>query len=102
MLLPFIMYIGAVIALSIGASALANPATIMQQSFGSIHIIGGILFFGVGYAIQRINKTHKELVSWKAELNAKQNAKAKTESPKPNNMSSAKIHENNTVKNQNN
>ncbi|MCK5034427.1 MAG: hypothetical protein KAS73_00925 [Candidatus Sabulitectum sp.] len=82
MLLPFILYVAAVIALAMGASALANPETIMQQTFGSIHIIGGILFFGVGYAVQRINKTHKELVSWKADIKAKQVAKTKAEAKK--------------------
>ena len=82
MILAAILYIGAVIALLQGVPVLIDANTIMQQNFGAIHVLGGLIMFGVAFAIQRIEHFGKELVSWKKDLKIKQEAKVKTEAKK--------------------
>lgn len=79
MILAAVLYISAVIALLQGVPALLDANTIMQQNFGAVHILGGLIMFGVAFAIQRIEHFGKELTSWKKDLKIKQEAKVKTE-----------------------
>lgn len=79
MILAAVLYIGAVIALLQGVPVLIDANTIMQQNFGAIHVLGGLIMFGVAFAIQRIEHFGKELTSWKKDLKIKQEAKVKTE-----------------------
>jgi hypothetical protein len=79
MILAAVLYICAVVALLQGVPALLDANTIMQQNFGAIHILGGLIMFGVAFAIQRIENFGKELTSWKKDLKTQQEAKVKAE-----------------------
>ncbi len=82
MILSVVLYISAVIALLQGVPALLDANTIMQQNFGAVHILGGLIMFGVAFAIQRIEHFGKELTSWKKDLKIKQATKVKKEDTK--------------------
>ena len=79
MILAAVLYISAIIALITGVPVFLDANTIMQQNYGAIHIIGGLMMFGIAFAIQRIEHFGKELTSWKKDLKTKQEAKINTE-----------------------
>ncbi len=64
MILALLLYLSALVALLQGVPAFLDANNIMQQIFGAVHILGGLMLFGVAFAIQRIEQFGKELTSF--------------------------------------
>jgi uncharacterized membrane protein YqgA involved in biofilm formation len=61
MLIAAILYIAGIIALLQGVPAALDPRTVMDQTYAGVHIIGGLLMIGVGFALHRQNRIMEKI-----------------------------------------